>query len=54
MLDEAIDAATGGSVTIIVDFDVDRNFVIQGGQRQGGIQGILFTPRLMELRRDQS
>lgn len=53
-LDEAIDAAEGKSTTVTVDFDVDRNFVIQGGQGQSAIRGVLFTPVLMELHRDGS
>ena len=53
-LDEAIDAAEGESTTVTVDFDVDRNFVIQGGQGQSAIRAVLFTPVLMELDRDGS
>ena len=54
MLTEAIDAVDGGSTTVTVDFDVDRNFVIQGGEGESAIQGILFTPVLLELDRDGS
>ena len=54
MLTEAIDAVDGGSTTVTVDFDVDRNFVIQGGEGGSAIQGILFTPVLLELDRDGS
>ena len=53
MLNDEIDAAEGGSTTLTVDFDVDRNFVIQGGQGQSAIRGILFTPVLLELGRDR-
>ena len=53
-LDEAIDAAEGESTTVTVDFDVARNFVIQGGQGQSGIRGVLFTPVLKALDRDGS
>ena len=53
MLNDAIDAAEGESTTLTVDFDVDRNFVIQGGQGQSAIRGILFTPVLLELGRDR-
>ena len=49
MLDEVISIDEDELITITLDFDVDRNFVIQGGQGQEGIQGILFTPVLMEL-----
>ena len=52
MLNDEIDAVDGGSTTLTVDFDVDRNFVIQGGQGQSAIRGILFTPVLLELDRD--
>ena len=51
MLDGAIDAAEGGSTTLTVDFDVDRNFVIQGGEGQSAIRDVLFTPVLLELDR---
>ena len=52
-LNDEIDAADGESMTLTVDFDVDRNFVIQGGQGQSAIRGILFTPVLLELGRDR-
>ena len=46
--------AAGGTVTIVlVDFDVNENFVIQGNpETPAGIMGILFTPRLKELGRN--
>lgn len=47
-----IDAEQGETTTIIVDFDVDRNFVIQGNPATpAGIHGILFTPVLQEKSR---
>ncbi len=52
-LNDEIDAADGESMTPTVDFDVDRNFVIQGGRGQSAIRGILFTPVLLELGRDR-
>ncbi len=52
-LDEAIEAAEGGSVSIVVDFDVDDNFVIQGDHAPGGVRGILFTPSLKEHARHE-
>ncbi len=52
-LNHVIDAAEGESTTLTVDFDVARNFVIQGGQGQNAIRGILFTPVLLELGRDR-
>ena len=51
-LADAINAVEGESTTITVDFDVDRNFVIQGGQGQSPIRDVLFTPVLLELDRD--
>lgn len=44
----------GGTINIIlVDFDVNQNFVIQGNpDSAAGIQGILFTPMLRELTRN--
>ncbi len=52
MLNDGIDAGEGESTTLTVDFDVDRNFVFQGGQGQSAIRGVLFTPVLSELHRD--
>lgn len=51
-LSEDIEAAEGETTTILVDFDVDRNFVIQGNpEAPGGILGVLFTPVLQEKSR---
>ncbi len=51
-LNGAVVAETGTLNTILVDFDVDQNFVIQGNpETPAGIQGILFTPMLRELSR---
>jgi hypothetical protein len=48
----ALRAEEGETTTIVVDVDVDRNFVIQGNPgTPAGITGILFTPTLVELRR---
>ena len=47
-LDDVIEAGEGESVTIVVDFDVDANFVIQGDHGPGGVRRILFTPTLKE------
>ncbi len=47
-LDDLIVVAEGESVSILVDFDVDDNFVIQGDNGPGGVRGILFTPSLKE------
>ena len=51
-LADVINAVEGESTTITVDFDVDRNFVIQGGQGPSPIRDVLFTPVLLELDRD--
>ena len=52
MLDGVIEVAEGESTILTVDFDVDRNFVIQGGEGESAIRGVLFTPVLLELDRD--
>jgi hypothetical protein len=48
--------AEAGTTTIVtIDFDVDRNFRLQGNpESPAGIQGVLFTPNLKELKRDES
>lgn len=49
-----IDADGGELVTLLVDFDVDRNFKVQGNPNTAaGIQSILFTPVLVEIDRDE-
>lgn len=54
-LAEPIDAAAGQLVAILVDFDVDKNFVVQGNPgTPAGIQGILFTPTLVEKGRSRA
>jgi hypothetical protein len=51
-LEEPIDAAEGESTTLVVDFDVDQNFKLQGNPNTpAGIHGILFTPVLHEKSR---
>jgi hypothetical protein len=53
MLDEPITMEAGDLTVVLVDFDVDQNFVIQGNpESPAGIQGILFTPLLRELSRE--
>lgn len=49
-LAEPIDADAGETEVVLVDFDVDRNFVIQTSPPQG-IRNILFTPTLVEQQR---
>lgn len=51
-LTESITTEEGTINVVLVDFDVDQNFVIQGNpDTPAGIQGILFTPMLRELSR---
>ncbi|NIP59508.1 MAG: DUF4382 domain-containing protein [Gemmatimonadetes bacterium] len=45
-----IDAETGDTEIVLVDFDVDRNFVMQTDPPHG-IRDILFTPTLVEQQR---
>ena len=52
MLDDVIEVAEGESTILTVDFDVDRNFVIQGGEGESAIREVVFTPVLLELDRD--
>jgi hypothetical protein len=41
----------GTTTVVLVDFDVDRNFVFQGSE-QAGFHGVLFTPMLKEIQRE--
>ena len=51
-LSEDIDAEPGETTTLVVDFDVDKNFVLQGNPNTpAGIHGVLFTPVLHEKSR---
>ena len=51
-LTESITAEAGVTTVVLVDFDVNQNFVLQGNpEPPDGIQGMLFTPTLNELRR---
>ena len=48
-LDEPIAVRVGWVTIVVVDFDVNDNFVIQGNlDSPDGIQGVLFTPVLKE------
>jgi len=50
---EPVTTEGGTTSVILVDFDVNQNFVIQGNpESANGIQGILFTPMLRELSRN--
>lgn len=46
-----LDAEAGELTIILVDFDVDRNFVFQGPADRPN--GVLFTPTLVELERSR-
>lgn len=46
-----IDADPGRVTIVVVDFDVDRNFVVQGATATT-VKDVLFTPLLQEKRRD--
>jgi hypothetical protein len=51
-LQESITPMVGWVTIVVVDFDVNDNFVIQGNpESPAGIQGILFTPVLKEKER---
>jgi hypothetical protein len=50
-LDDIIDAQEGETTTILVDFDVEASFVIQGQSSPNGIRGILMNPVLKEANR---
>jgi hypothetical protein len=47
-----IEADEGTVTVMVIDFDVDQSFVIQGDpETPAGINGILFTPELVEVSR---
>jgi hypothetical protein len=53
-LDEPLEVEEGEVTLVVVDFDVDESFVIQGNpETPAGIKGILFTPVLEEKRRER-
>ena len=49
-LSKAVESSEGAASILLVDFDVDQNFVIQGPQT-GPLQGITFTPVIKEKSR---
>lgn len=54
-LEEPINAEEGQLTVILVDFDVEKNFVLQGGGPNHDVfQGVLFTPTLVELGRTKA
>ena len=50
-LAQPLNAEAGELTIVLVDFDVDRNFVFQGPTDRPS--GVLFTPTLVELNRSQ-
>lgn len=55
-LGEPLEPAEGETVEILVDFDVNRNFRLTGpppGNNDGRIRGMLFTPVLQEVGRQE-
>lgn len=52
-LNDILETAEDQTTTIVVDFDVDANFVIQGSHGPGGIRRIMFTPVLREKSRSR-
>ncbi len=54
-LSEVILAESGTTTIVTVDFDVEQNFKIQGDpESPDGIKGVLFTPSLKELKREDT
>jgi hypothetical protein len=53
-LAEPVDAEAGETVVLLVDFDVNDNFKLQGNpETPAGLNGILFTPVLKEKSRTE-
>lgn len=52
-LSDVLNAQEGEITTVVVDFDVDASFVIQGSHGPGGIRRIMLKPVLKELRRQK-
>ncbi len=51
--DDASGIEISGDMTLVVDFDVNRSFVVQGNpETPAGIKGMLFTPTLRVVVRD--
>ena len=52
---EPITTEAGAVDVVLVDFDVNQNFVLQGNpDTPAGLRGVLFTPMLRELSRSRS
>jgi hypothetical protein len=52
-LNAPIEVREGESTEILVDFDVEQNFVVQGSELDMDIKGVIFTPILKEKERSQ-
>jgi hypothetical protein len=53
-LAEPITTEAGSLDVVLVDFDVNQNFVLQGNpDSPAGLQGVIFTPMLRELSRSR-
>lgn len=53
-LADVITAEAGTTTIVTVDFDVDQNFKLQGNPNSAvGLNGVLFTPSLKELKREE-
>lgn len=52
-LSDVLRADGDDAITIVVDFDVDENFVIQTDAQTGRVRRILFTPVLREKSRQE-
>lgn len=51
-LNSTLDSESGQTMTVVVDFNVDDNFVLQGNpEAPGGLNGVIFTPVLREKSR---
>jgi hypothetical protein len=54
-LSAPLEAEAGELTIVVVDFDVDRNFVLQGNpDTPAGLKDVLFTPLLHEERREET
>ncbi len=54
-LAEPITTEAGSLDVVLVDFDVNQNFVLQGNpDTPAGLRGVLFTPMLRELSRSRT
>lgn len=52
-LERSVEVEEGELTVVLVDFDVEDNFVLQGGGQGTVINGVIFTPTLKEKSRSQ-